>query len=723
MPRTGVWRAGSLLLAALLAGCGESEIAEPGTQDGGARDTTTISADAVARLRQGHYADVRGLAQAVSLPTAFARAEALHALAARSEEAGLKALLDEAAEIADPADRHLARQVLYLRYAELDAAAAARGAAAESPPESRELIKMLFGDWARRDPDGAFAALQEFSADTDLQRSAAEGLLEAHLWRDSDEAGAILARLPHSLSTPHMQGEAVAANAERDPAAAFEQALTLVDRAARQTALLRVAETWAATDPQSAFERVRGLTDARFRASVGLIVATGWAKRDPEALWAAADVEDDRRLRGHMQTAALSALAMEDTERAFELADELEANDRSSAYFLMVSRLAMEDPDRAADAVLVISDADARRRAAQSIVGTLVSRDIDAALEWAETVEGERGSLWRAALKQAARSDPLVALNRASALGDADERASALATVIRGAAATAPDLAAGYIGELPAGPLRDKASSALMNALAASDPRAAMEFVLARPPEERDSLLPDAARRFAENHPDIAEQYVGRLAGKDRTVWLTAQAKQKASDDPVVAAAWLDRYQGDGDFDRLATTLSENMAFKDPQAALDIAGRIGNDALRSVAMAGAAGALVSRAPEDAMAVYNRVPEEDRSPQLVERMVKSMMRTDSRRTEQWLESLSDPAMRDTGFLNMAARTSDLDRSLDYVRRISGERMRVRAAVALLMRNRRDPDSVDRILGDADLPPSVVTQLREEMRRRFPMGVTR
>lgn len=257
MPRTGVWRAGSLLLAALLTGCGESEIAEPGTQDGGARDTTTISADAVARLRQGHYADVRDLAQAVSLPTAFARAEALHALAARSEEAGLKALLDEAAEIADPADRHLARQVLYLRYAELDAA----------------------------------------------------------------------------------------------------------------------------------------------------------------------------------------------------------------------------------------------------------------------------------------------------------------------------------------------------------------------------------------------------------------------------------------------------------------------------------GALVSRAPEDAMAVYNRVPEEDRSPQLVERMVKSMMRTDSRRTEQWLESLSDPAMRDTGFLNMAARTSDLDRSLDYVRRISGERMRVRAAVALLMRNRRDPDSVDRILGDADLPPSVVTQLREEMRRRFPMGVTR
>jgi len=55
MPRTGVWRAGSLLLAALLTGCGESEIAEPGTQDGGARDTTTISADAVARLRQGLF--------------------------------------------------------------------------------------------------------------------------------------------------------------------------------------------------------------------------------------------------------------------------------------------------------------------------------------------------------------------------------------------------------------------------------------------------------------------------------------------------------------------------------------------------------------------------------------------------------------------------------------------------------------------------------------------
>src|SRR6056297_966772 len=83
MPRTGVCAAGwVLLLAALLGGCGEGEVVQPRPSELAA-DTVTVSEEAAARLRRGHYADVHDLAQALSLPTAFARSEALHALVSR----------------------------------------------------------------------------------------------------------------------------------------------------------------------------------------------------------------------------------------------------------------------------------------------------------------------------------------------------------------------------------------------------------------------------------------------------------------------------------------------------------------------------------------------------------------------------------------------------------------------------------------------------------------
>jgi len=723
MPRTGVCAAGwVLLLAALLGGCGEGEVVQPRPSELAA-DTVTVSEEAAARLRRGHYADVHDLAQALSLPTAFARSEALHALVSRSDARRLAALLDEAAEIADPAHRRLARRVLYLRFTELDAGAAARRAAAESPPESHELLQTVFGDWARRDLDGALAGLQTFSRETDLQRSAATGIVDAHAWRGSHRAAAVLSRLPEALRTPHVQGSAVAANAESDPAGAFEQALELEDREARETALSLIVRTWAEADPEAAFARVRQLDDGRLRNAVMAPATHAWAKQDPEGLWAAAGREDNQRLRTQMQTAALGTLVAEDTDRALELAAGLPASARQGAYYSMLSRLAQTAPERAADAVLGIAEPQVRKRVARSIMGTLVSRDIDEALVWAERVEGQRGDIWLMVLRQAARNDPLVGLNRAAALGDPDERARALMVAISGAADTDPDLAAGYIAELPAGPKRSQAVLSLVNGLATADPRAAMEIALARPADEREKLLRHVSGRMVTNHPEIAAQYLARLNGKERTAWLTAMANQKGADDPAIAAAWLEGYQGDPDFDRIATALTGGMSRNDPETALAIARRIGDEALRSHALARVAGAMASAAPENAIAIYERMPVQDRSPQLVEQMVRPMVRADPQRTAQWVGSFSETSLRDTGYAALAAGIGDLDRSLDYVRRITTDEMKMRALVPLLMQNGRDPDSVDRILGGAGLSPEVAEELRDEMRRRFPMGLPR
>lgn len=723
MPRTGVCLAAWVLpLAAFVGGCAEDQAVQPRPSEI-AGETPTVSEEAAARLRRGHYADVRDLTQALSLPTAFARSEALHALAGRADEKRMAALIDEAAEVADPAHRQLARQVLYLRYAAFDAEAAARRAASESPPESHELLQTLFGDWARRDLDGALAGLQTFSGKRDLQRSAATGIVNAHAWRGSHRADAVLSRLPETLRMPHIQGSALAANAQRDPAGAFEQALELEDREARQTALLLIVRTWAEADPEAAFEQVKRLDDARLRNAVMTSATHAWAKEDPEGLWAAARRQDDQRLRTQMQTAALGTLVVEDTDRALELAAGLRGSAQQGAYYSMLSRLAQTEPERAADAVLGIAEPHARKRAARSIMGTLVSRDIDEALVWAERVEGDRGDIWMTVLRQAARNDPLVGLNRAAALGDPDERARALAVAISGAADTNPDLAAGYIAELPAGPMRGQAVQGLMNGLATSDPRAAMEFALARPADEREKLLRQVSGRIVTAHPEVAAQYLARLNGKERTAWLTAMANQKAADDPAIAAAWLEGYQGDPDFDRIATALTGGMSRNDPETALAIARRIGDGTLRSHALARVAGAMASAAPENAIAIYDRMPAQDRSPQLVEQMVRPMVRADPQRTEQWVGSFSETSLRDTGYAALAAGIGDLDRSLDYVRRITTDKMKMRALAPLLLQNGRDPDTVDRILGGAGLSPEVAEELRDEMRRRFPMGLPR
>ena len=91
--------------------------------DGNIRDLAEVlpmtRAESV-RHREERYRTLSGVAEVMALPTEFARAEALYALAGRSGSAAVRALIFEADRIVDDVARARLLGILFSRLTEID---------------------------------------------------------------------------------------------------------------------------------------------------------------------------------------------------------------------------------------------------------------------------------------------------------------------------------------------------------------------------------------------------------------------------------------------------------------------------------------------------------------------------------------------------------------------------------------------------------------------------
>ena len=111
----------------------------------------------VEEARAQHFEELHNVQDVFTLPSAFARREALYALGGRADARELAALITEANNLPNPADRAAALDVLYLRYVERDAQTALQSALNVQEPQARsEALTRVGTAWGSISPEAAF---------------------------------------------------------------------------------------------------------------------------------------------------------------------------------------------------------------------------------------------------------------------------------------------------------------------------------------------------------------------------------------------------------------------------------------------------------------------------------------------------------------------------------------------------------------------------------------
>ncbi|MCZ6640030.1 MAG: hypothetical protein O7F71_00515, partial [Gammaproteobacteria bacterium] len=137
-----------------------------------------MTASVTEEHRRDRYEALKTVAQIYALPSEFGRAEALYAIAGRSDALGVQNLAFQANRIADTEDRAGALDILFFRLAELDPQSALALARTGSFYGDGRHERRVWIAWGRRDIDAALVAAKEQPSKM-LRNKAAQSLLVA----------------------------------------------------------------------------------------------------------------------------------------------------------------------------------------------------------------------------------------------------------------------------------------------------------------------------------------------------------------------------------------------------------------------------------------------------------------------------------------------------------------------------------------------------------------
>jgi len=382
-------------------------------------------------------------------------------------------------------------------------------------------FSMIFSHWARKDLEGAKAAVARLSGKSAVQ--ARNALLSTYAQTDPQGAWAYAQTLP-------VMGER-----HQDPR-------------------YQVIQAWSQSDPQAAVKAAQAITDAGPRGMAVAAAVGAWARNDfGGALKYAIGVED-----AGVRADILSTLSMNPSGDRRELLDAVLDHMPSGDHFQQAvsgifSSWARENPAEAAAAVMELPPG----RVFANAVRQIASQWVDSApskkdvFDWASRLpEGEaRQEAISAVIGEWSSDAPQDALNALSALSAAD-RKSAMQS-----------LASGWSQKNP--------EAVLQWAAALSDPA------------ERTNIVRSALSRWAGNSPESAARYVERLPESERSGAIQAVVNQWASKDTEAAANWLRQQPQGAAKDSAISSIAHTISREDPQTAMDWAATISDPANRN----------------------------------------------------------------------------------------------------------------------------------------------
>jgi hypothetical protein len=259
---------------------------------------------------------------------------------------------------------------------------------------------------------------------------------------------------------------------------------------------------------------------------------------------ATAQNETDSDLQSQLESNLTDGLLAQGVDAALA---QLNAQPSSALLVDLETRyirdLAATDPRLAARTALLLNGP-GRQQALEGALIVWANQKLDDAISWADDLPAGpmKDSVERSVACEAARTDPLTALNLVASQAASVERDQVLTYAIAQWAAGDPKSAAAWASKMEISPLRDQMVKSIAIAWAETDPVSAAALALRSLPEGRDQddAVTGIVQRMTEADPQAAANWVTQFPeGQLRDSAEENMVKLWTDQNPQDVAAWL----------------------------------------------------------------------------------------------------------------------------------------------------------------------------------------
>ena len=270
----------------------------------------------------------------------FERNASLYAMTASAGEADLRRLLAELERQPSTPHRYDVARVLYIRFVDVDPAAAADHALGRAAKPS--WVDAVFRAWAHADLEAAV----EYAGGLDAKAKelVARAILQLEL--SAEQRAHVVETLDAGLSAQRSLTWADRAPDDDDMEAAWRRALQAPE-GVRRDRLREVAVGWAADEPRKAMAMAAALGDLRLRRAMEFPIIRHWDENEPDGPIRWLEAAAPRDQGKYLVQAAMGRLANADIDLALAKVDELPAAMRRAGLEGVLEVMSATAPARA----------------------------------------------------------------------------------------------------------------------------------------------------------------------------------------------------------------------------------------------------------------------------------------------------------------------------------------------------------------------------------------
>ena len=646
-------------------------------------DVTQMTPALAKQHREERYVNLATIDELLALPTPFARMEALHVLAGRSDSASIQQLIFDANRIADDTERNQLLRVLFSRLAEMDPHSALALARTEPFDAVRTIEQSVWSAWARLDLDAAlFAAKTETSLTN--QNRAAQSLFAAFGYMGNETT------------------ERIEAELDIEP-----------DRSSRARYLYRLAD-------QSPTDAIRFINEEDSEYSRNQLVswlANYFSLSDPHIALTYENLFEDSADARRYSYVVKSAMARQNPRLTIERWLSGERDSRSGgAVRNAIRKLASTD----IDAVRVYFEQARSSRDRQLFGGViaaeLAKRNPLEALEWARANErSDMVSLETVALQEIARHDPQFAFDEA--LGStAATRSNVLASVLQQIAHDSPAQAIAYLDDIENEQQKLMASQYVVSSWVAREPDAAIAWVMSQTGDNAGQVAFAVANRVLRSDIDAAIRLLPKIDDGNRNSMQQQIALHLATNRSAQEAeSFIRRFEREPGYAQLQASVISGVAQADIGLARQMAAQLPDGTARDTAQAQIVSQRAMTDPLEASRWLQNIADERLRASAASQVAANWYAQDAASAIRWVDSLPAGEVRDNTIFGLIGRWNNPGSEQErLIGTIDDPDKRGQAKGRLVYHYMRsDPARARELLKDEDIPDPLRRQIETHM----------
>lgn len=577
----------------------------------------------ISEHRDDPYVDVTSVEDVITLPTEFARAEALYVIAGGAASADVQKMIFEMDRVADNVERISLQEILFFRLTELEPQTALELAKDDHFKSTKVIEQTVWRAWARNDLDDAlFAAKVQISVAD--RNSAAQSLYAAFGYMGNETTDRIEAELgigPDRSS----RGRYLYRLADRSIADAINFINTLPRGIEQEQFVAWLANYVSLQDPTDALRHADLFVVASDGERYESIIKQEIARENPRAAIERLLASGGNfRMSREIQT-AVRALVSTDPESAKRYFEQVRSNDSRRIFGVAIAtQLAIDDP-----------------------VG---------AIAWARENDTDRFPyLQMSVFAQISQTDPQLAITEALNVPNQEMRSSVISSVLQSIGRTNPADALVYLDQIPDQQEKLDSSRRLVSFWVQTDPDAAIDWLLSQDEKSAGQLIQMAVMSLVNSDLDAAIRVLPRV-DKQNQASLRRQIAQNlaVSRSPEEAQQFIQQFEGQSDYGQLQASLISGVAQSDVLMAKQLADQLSAGDARDRAYMQVITQRAKTDPVEAARWLDSVSDESIRASAIGQLAAQWYAKDPVTAERWLNDLPAGSSRDDAIMQMSYR---------------------------------------------------------------------